>query len=444
MAQSVLSIAMPHCQRACATLRAGFTMNSSSSDDRPDTPKAPWLGSNSYSVGCQSTRRCSFPLRHEAKKLSRDAIAPKRAFRSTAVCALPSQRTAVVVDRNTPAGETRIAQIDMLKCGDDEVLCEVCAIGINALDWFITDAIKKVPPFLRQGPFVPCKDFSGRVVAVGSRVTQFKVGDDVYGMTGFTLAAKPDGFTPEALASGAASTYAKIKANECAKKPTNLTHLEAAGIPLAVLTAWKALVDTAKLKPGSKVLILGGGGGVGTLCIQLAKAYLKAGEVVVTASKGSEALVRSLGADRVVDYKSEQFEEVLKGDNFDVVVDAVGYDRKCSRAKAVLKPGSGQLVDLIGPPSIGYLRRNSKADGPVEYGQELIKYGKDVRYNIVGVEPNGAALATVADLMREGKMRPVVDKVFNGLEQLQQAWDYNRSGRAHGKVVVNLEAGKAS
>ncbi|CAD7699306.1 unnamed protein product [Ostreobium quekettii] len=352
---------------------------------------------------------------------------------------LPATRTALVIDRETPPGQFRVAKLPMPECGDDELLVEVHACGINALDWFISGAIQRVPAFMRQDPgYVPGKDISGVVIAVGSRAAGYRPGDAIFGLTGLTLG--PGMVTQlggDGSSRGGFASHTTIKAAVAAPKPASLTHVQAAGIPLAGLTAWKAVVETAKLREGGKVLILGGAGGVGTLATQLAKRYCKAGTVAVTCSAASKELASSCGADLAIDYKSENFEEVLKGGDFDSVIDAVGTNDKFQRAAAVLKPDSGMLVDLVGPPSIGYLGTNK--DSLLKFALQGFKYGASVRHQIVGVEANGPALRTMGRLLEEGTLKPVVDRVFQGLSEVQAALDYNKSGAAHGKLVVSLK-----
>ena len=189
---------------------------------------------------------------------------------------------------------------------------------------------------------------------------------------------------------------------------------------------------------GPRLRLVLAAGGVGTLAIQLAKAQCKASVVATTCSASSAELVTRLGADVVIDYTTTKFEDVLKGEDYDCVLDCVGYDSKFSRAKAVLNPASGQLIDLVGPPVIGYLRRGENADDPISFGQQALELGSQVRYRLVGVSPNGPALRSIAKLMEEGSVKPVVDKVFDGLEQVQQAFDYNESGSAHGKAIIQV------
>jgi len=260
------------------------------------------------------------------------------------------------------------------------------------------------------------------------QVTDFKVGDEVMGMTGLS-----DSLTSPALQpKGGYATYTTLKAANAAKKPSNISFAEASAIPLAALTAWEAL-ESANVSSGQKVLVWGGAGGVGTFIIQMAKAR-GAAEVAVTCSASSGDFCKGLGADIVVDYKSENFEDVISG--YDVVVDAVGYDSKCERAKKVLKAG-GKLVDLVTIPSIGYLS-DYKGDSVVDYAKQLIKFGGDVGYKVVGVAQNGAYLRKIASLVEEGKVKVVIDSTFSGLGEVEDAWARNKTGGAHGKIVIEL------
>ena len=161
--------------------------------------------------------------------------------------------------------------------------------------------------------------------------------------------------------------------------------------------------------------------------------------MAVTCSDSSRRLVTDCGADVVIDYKRERYDEVLKGGDFDAVVDAVGYNDKFTGAMAVLKPETGQLVDLIGPPTIGYLNRGQKKDSLLTYTMQGFKYGSSVRYQIVGVSANGPALRTMAQLLEAGTMKPIVDKVYGGLEEVQAAFDYNERGASHGKVIISIK-----
>mmetsp|Transcript_18263 Transcript_18263/g.59075 ORF Transcript_18263/g.59075 Transcript_18263/m.59075 type:complete len:395 (+) Transcript_18263:33-1217(+) len=353
-----------------------------------------------------------------------------RAGRATPVAAAtpPATRTAYYCDNKTPGGKLQVGEIPNLIPEAGEVLVEVKAAGVNALDWNLAGFMKGVPPFIRQAPYVAGRDVAGVVAQCGPGVTDFKVGDEVMGMTGLS-----DSLTSPALQpKGGYATYTTLKAANAAKKPSNISFAEASAIPLAALTAWEAL-ESANVSSGQKVLVWGGAGGVGTFIIQMAKAR-GAAEVAVTCSASSGDFCKGLGADIVVDYKSENFEDVISG--YDVVVDAVGYDSKCERAKKVLKAG-GKLVDLVTIPSIGYLS-DYKGDSVVDYAKQLIKFGGDVGYKVVGVAQNGAYLRKIASLVEEGKVKVVIDSTFSGLGEVEDAWARNKTGGAHGKIVIEL------
>lgn len=214
--------------------------------------------------------------------------------------------------------------------GDGDVLVEVHAAGVNPLDAKIAEgAFKAILPY--RMPLILGHDVAGLVVAVGARVTRFAVGDAVYGR----------------VADGRIGTFAEFIAvaeADLASKPATLTMAQAAAVPLVALTAWQVLVERAELRAGQTVLIQAGAGGVGTIAIQIAK-HLGA-TVATTTSTANVAMVRRLGADIVVDYKTEAFEKTLR--DVDVVFDTLG-GKALSAAVAVLKPG-GRLIGIAGPP----------------------------------------------------------------------------------------------
>ncbi|GMH41866.1 hypothetical protein BSKO_09776 [Bryopsis sp. KO-2023] len=350
----------------------------------------------------------------------------------------PPNRTALVVDRESPFRKPRIAEIPVPAPKSGEILIEVHAAGVNTIDWFNTNLLATVPPFLRQSPFVPGKDVSGVVVAVGPGVTEWHQGDEVFGTTGKKLTTGLDGMKPEELASGSFAAFVILNVKCCARKPWNVSFIDAAGIPLAGLTAWQALVETAQLKEGSKVLILGGAGGVGTLAVQIANIHCKCDAVAVTCSKSSSALVKALGADLVIDYHTQFFEQAVGAERYDCVVDAVGYDDKCRRVSSILRR-SGILVDVTGPPSLSHLRKGQKTDSMFKHFQGVSGDGKRVRYTKIDAKPDGKVLRKLASYMEKGQLIPVTDKVYDGLGSVQEAFDFSKSGRAHGKLIIDLK-----
>src|SRR5437763_5477285 len=218
----------------------------------------------------------------------------------------------------------------------DEILVQVHAAGLNPIDCAIPKGTFK--PILRfQLPATLGSDLAGNVVETGSRVTRFKPGDAVF-------ASIFD------LGTGALAEFARVPQSAAAPKPPNLDFVQAASIPMVGLTSWQALKERARLKPGQKVFIPAGSGGIGTFAIQLAK-YLGA-KVGTTTSTGNVDLVRSLGADEVIDYKKQEFEGVLR--DYDAVLGTVRGDA-IEKSLRVLKPGSN-VVSLVGPPDAAFAR----------------------------------------------------------------------------------------
>lgn len=249
---------------------------------------------------------------------------------------------AFIVDRYGKREQLRAGDVPEPKLRADEVLIQVHAAAVNLIDAKVRNGeFKLILPY--RTPFVLGHDVAGVVLRVGPRVRQFKPGDEVY--------ARPDD-----LRIGTFAEFVAVKEDSVAIKPRNLTMEEAASIPLVGLTAWQALVEMGRLQKGQKVFIQAGSGGVGTFAIQLAK-YLGA-TVATTTSAGNVALVKSLGADVVIDYKKDAFEEHLR--DYDVVLNSQD-GKTLSKSLGVLKPG-GHLVSISGPPRPAVRRRHQ---GPV-------------------------------------------------------------------------------
>lgn len=306
---------------------------------------------------------------------------------------------------------------------DTDVLVEVHAAGVNLLDSKIRiGEFKLILPY--RPPFILGHDVAGIVVRVGSKVRKLKPGDEVY--------ARPrDGRI------GTFAEYIAINEDDVALKPGNLSMEEAASIPLVGLTAWQALVERADLKKGQKVFIQAGSGGVGTIAIQLAK-HLGA-TVATTASAASADLVKSLGADVVVDYRKEDFEHVLSG--YDAVLNS--QDAATLRKSLnVLKPG-GKLISISGPPDPEFARE--KGLNPVlrlvlrmlSRGIRARARRRGVRYSFLFMQAHGDQLRKLAALIESGTIRPVVDRVFL-FDETNEALAYVETGRAKGKVVIKV------
>lgn len=282
--------------------------------------------------------------------------------------------------------------------GPAEILVRVRAAGVNPVDW----KTRTSGGLIAWGP-VPAVgwDVSGTVEAVGPGVTLFQPGDEVFGMPRFPHQA------------GAYAEYVTGPARHFVRKPANIDHTGAAALPLAALTAYQALVDTAGLTAGQRVLIHAAAGGVGHLAVQIAKAY--GAYVIGTASAGKHELLRSLGADELIDYRSADFAEVL-GEDVDIVLDSVGGDYG-QRSLAVLRPG-GHLVTLPSPDDV-------PADAPgVHTGWTL-------------VEPDYAGLKAIAALVADGRLRPEIDTVLP-LAEAAKAHEIGERGRTTGKIVLTV------
>lgn len=307
---------------------------------------------------------------------------------------------------------------------ENDVLIEVHAEGINLLDSKIRDGeFKLILPY--KPPFILGHDVAGVVVKVGARVRNFNVGDEVY--------ARPADYRI-----GTFAEFIAINESEVALKPKDLTMEEAASIPLVGLTAWQALVEKANLKKGQKVFIQAGSGGVGTFAIQLAK-YLGA-TVATTTSEANIELVKSLGADVVIDYKKDDFESKLQG--YDVVLNSQD-PKTLEKSLRILKPGE-KLVSISGPPDSEF----AKEIGLPGYLKLLIRLLSfsvrrkakrlGVSYSFLFMRAQGSQLSQITSLINAGNIRPVIDKIFP-FEATNEALAYVESGRAKGKVVVKVK-----
>jgi NADPH:quinone reductase-like Zn-dependent oxidoreductase len=306
----------------------------------------------------------------------------------------------------------------------NEILVQVHAAGLNPIDNMIPKGTFK--PILRfQLPATLGSDLAGIVVEVGSRVTRFKPGDAVFASI-FDVSG-----------TGALAEFATVPEDAAALKPANLDFVQAASIPMVGLTSWQALKVRARLQPGQKVFIPAGAGGIGTFAIQLAK-YLGA-KVGTTTSTGNVDLVRSLGADEVIDYKKQQFEDVLRG--YDAVLGTMRGDA-IEKSLQILKPGSA-IVSLVGPPDAAFARgRGMNVFMVFLFGllsRKILRRAKASRatYSFLFVHPDGSQLAELGKLLEAGHVRPVIDKVFP-FEQAKEALAYLETGRARGKVVVQI------
>src|SRR5882724_5586215 len=281
-----------------------------------------------------------------------------------------------------------------------EVLVRVHAAGVNPIDWKVREG--QVKDFWHHKfPLILGWDLSGVVEELGRGVSRFKIGDEVYSV-------------PDPNRDGAYAEYIVVRESELALKPKSLHHIRAAAVPLAALTVWQSLFDTAQLQPGQRVLIHAGSGGVGHLAVQLAK--WKGAYVFATASTKNKDLLRKLSVDEPIDYTQQRFEDVAR--NIDVVLDTIGGETQ-ERSWSVLKKG-GVLVSLVQPPS-------------EEKAKEL-----GVRAVFVGVQANGEQLAEIAKIIDSGKLAPVIDRILP-LSEAGRAHELSQSGHIRGKIVLRVK-----
>jgi NADPH:quinone reductase-like Zn-dependent oxidoreductase len=318
----------------------------------------------------------------------------------------------------------RLGDIPTPEVGDDDVLIEVHAAGLNLLDSKIRSGeFKAILPY--KLPIALGHDVAGVVVRVGGKVRDFKPGDAVYSRV-------PDGRI------GTLAEFIAVKAADVAPKPSNLTMAEAASIPLVGLTAWQSLVERAGIKKGKKVLIHAGSGGVGTFAIQLAR-HLGA-TVATTASAANKDLVTRLGADVVIDYRKDAFEKAISG--YDAVLNSLDGET-LEKSLDVLKPG-GQLISISGPPDVAFAKQQG-LNWALQLAIRLISSSirrkakaRQVNYSFLFMKAHGAQLRQITTLLDAGAIKPVIDRVFP-FNAVNEALAYIETGRAKGKVVVQFK-----
>ncbi|MCC8409279.1 NADP-dependent oxidoreductase [Mucilaginibacter sp. UR6-1] len=308
---------------------------------------------------------------------------------------------------------------------ENEVLVQIYSAGVNSLDSLIRNGdFKLFLPY--KPPFINGHDMAGVVTNVGSKVSKFKIGDEVYSRVGDHKI-------------GTFAEYIAVNEADLALKPKNITMDEAASVPLVGLTAWQALVETGNVKKGQKVFIQAGSGGVGTFAIQLAK-HLGA-YVATTTSATNADWVKKLGADLIIDYKTEDFEAILK--DYDLVIHSNRDAKILEKSFRILKAG-GQLISLVGPPTpefaeeIGlpwYLKLVMKL---LSAGAKKKAKKAKAAFRFLFMRAEGKQLANITSLIEAGVIKPVIDKLFV-FEQTNEAMAYVESGRAKGKVVVKMK-----
>jgi NADPH:quinone reductase-like Zn-dependent oxidoreductase len=293
----------------------------------------------------------------------------------------------------------RVEEVIRPAPGSGEILVRVHAAAINPVDTqaraFGDRSVAQV-----RLPYIPGFDLSGVVVEVGEGVTRFVPGDEVYAMLHLRRG-------------GAYAEYAIVLDTEAAPKPVRASHTEAGSLPLVALTAWQALFDTADLQPGETALIHAGAGGVGSVAIQLAK--WRGARVITTASQRNHEFLRSLGADIVIDYTTQRFEDVAR--DVDVVLDAVGGETQI-RSLETLRDG-GRLVGLLG------------------LTRAALNPGRGIQATAILVDPDSAQLARIATLVDDGRLRPIVSHRLP-LDQAPEAHRQSETGRTRGKIVLEV------
>lgn len=328
-------------------------------------------------------------------------------------------RAFVINEYKGPLQESEVAEPTV---GERDVLVRVQAAGLNVLDEKIrAGEFKQILPY--KLPLIPGNDVAGTVIRVGSKVRAFKPGDEVY--------ARPD--------QGRIGTFAEriaVDEADLALKPASISMEEAGSLPLVALTAWQALVERGNVQPGQKVLIHAGAGGVGSIAIQLAK-HLGA-TVATTASAGNLEFLRELGADTAIDYRSQDFEQLLSG--YDLVLDSLGGEN-LKKSLRVLRPG-GKAIGIVGPPDPAFAREAGLnpvlrlAITALSAGIRRQARKLGVKYEFLFMRASGDQLRQITALIDDGALRPIVGRVFP-FDQTVQALEGMEEGGIRGKAVIS-------
>ena len=309
-----------------------------------------------------------------------------------------------------------INEIEKPSVKANDVLVEVKAASLNPIDYKIAEGhLKEMLPL--KLPSTIGFDVSGVVVDKGADVNDFEIGDEIYSRV------------PQEQM-GTLAEFVTINSDKVAKKPENISFEEASGLPLTGLTAIQAL-DKAGIKEDDRILIHAGSGGVGSLAIQYAKA--KGAIVYTTTSSKNVDWVKALGADRVIDYKTEDYKEVAN--NLDIVFDTLGDDYTFE-AFEIIKDG-GKVTSIMGPPD----EESAKQMGIKDYKlpeqlSKLIKE-KSAVYKYTWMQPNAAQLDDIKTMVEDGDIKPIVDLIYS-FEDGIEAYEYLATGRAQGKVIISL------
>jgi len=298
------------------------------------------------------------------------------------------------------AGVLQVDEVPRPEASSGQVVIRVQAAGVNPVDWKTREGMLRKWGINLDLPYALGLEVAGTIASVGDGAERFTPGDAVYA------------FLPLRTGGGYAE-YVAVNESFVAAKPKSIDAVHAAGVPLAATTAWQALVDAAKIHAGQTVLIHAGAGGVGHFAVQIAKA--RGARVITTASKRNHEFLRGLGADQVIDYHKQRFEDVVH--NVDVVLDAVGGDT-LERSYQVVKPG-GVLLSITGQVDQKKLSQHS------------------IKGQFVSASPNAEDLEEIAQLIDAGKIKPYVSKTF-ALEDVAKAHAQSETGHTRGKIVLEI------
>lgn len=288
----------------------------------------------------------------------------------------------------------------------DEVLIEVAHASVNPIDWKLFKGLQFYP--FKQ--IVQGKDVAGTVASVGQNVSKFKVGDHVYSYLSYTLG-------------GGFAEYALSDENTVSLKPNNMSFAEAAGVPLAATTAWQAL-EMGNIKANDNVLIIGASGGVGTYAVQMAKSL--GAKVTAVCSGRNTALATSLGADKVINYEVDDFRE--SADSFNIIFDAVGK-HSLSACSDILVPEGCYITTMPNKKSFFEIQKTKSKGACNEQNQKAY---------LIGANASDECLEKFSELSETGKLKTVVDRHFQ-LSELEAAYAYSRTGRARGKIIIDMK-----
>lgn len=316
-----------------------------------------------------------------------------------------------------------LKQVEIPTMRSNDVLVQIVAASINPIDIKTKDGgLRMLLKY--EMPMIMGSDFSGVVTAVGDSVTSYQVGDAIYGRV-------------QKNRIGTFAEFIAVDQVDVALKPTNMTFEEAASIPLVGLTSYQAIHDIMKVRPGDKVMIQGGSGGIGVLAIQIAKnlgAY-----VATTTSADNFALVQSLGADEVIDFRTTDFSEVLSG--YDFILDTRG-GKTLEDAFKIVRPG-GKVVNIAGLPNARFGREygvplwKRMAFGFATRNLTKLEKKTDVTYTFLFMKPSGAELEILRQLIERDVIHAVIDRVIP-FDQIDSALTYSRSGKATGKIILKM------